>query len=279
MLNSIIRNLGRITLFFNTKGQIIEQLCAEFEDEDEYTNIETKPFMTTNFTQMNLLTTNHSNYEPKNSNSSQNHSKVNLADSKTKINNVNSKIKSSKITFEIKEKDDHNDRSLDLRNSNNLEDDTLSDEVYYSQFKDKQLSRRVPEANAMDESTPRIGGSNLQPDHPNNKNIPSRNVDPTANMETLTKSTVPRIRDGAKSNMFHKQMNILKENIKSEVYTELRTMVDVAVIEHASMINVTQIQKMPENKSEAMKEEVNEIKAMIASVRTQCDGAEKKFTD
>lgn len=56
-------------------------------------------------------------------------------------------------------------------------------------------------------------------------------------------------------------------------------MVDVAVVEHASMINVTQIQKMPENKSEAMKEEMNEIKAMIASVRTQCDGADKKFTD
>lgn len=67
--------------------------------------------------------------------------------------------------------------------------------------------------------TPRIGGSNLdlKQDHPDNKNLPSRNVDPTANMETLTKSTVPRVRDAAKSNMFHKQMKILKENIKSEV--------------------------------------------------------------
>jgi len=36
-------------------------------------------------------------------------------------------------------------------------------------------------------------------------------------METLNKSKVPRIRDTAKSNMFHKQMLILKENVKSDV--------------------------------------------------------------
>jgi len=241
--------------------------------------------MTTNFTQMNLLTTNHSNHD----------TKINLTKNQSKNSNTTSKGKnikdsskpniSSKIDFQIKDNDDHAKSSLELRNfkSNNKddEDETLSDEVYYAQFRDKNLSRRVPEPNGIDEMTPRIGGSNmnLNPDHPNNKNVPSRNVDPTANMETLTKSTVPRIRDAAKSNMFHKQMKILKENIKSEVYTELRTMVDVAVIEHASMINVTQIQKMPENKSEAIKEEMNEIKAMIASVRTQCDGADKKFTD
>lgn len=116
-------------------------------------------------------------------------------------------------------------------------------------------------------------------DHHDNKNIPSRNVDPTANMETLNKSKVPRIRDTAKSNMFHKQMKILKENVKAEVYTDLRTMVDVAITEHASMINVTQIQKMPENKSEAINEEFNEIKSLIANLRQQCDASEKKIVE
>jgi len=119
----------------------------------------------------------------------------------------------------------------------------------------------------------------LTGDHIDNKNIPSRNVDPTANMETLNKSNVPKIRDTAKSNMFHKQMKILKDNIKSDVYTDLRTMVNVAITEHASMINVTQIQKIPENKSEAMKEEFNEIKSLIASVRTQCETSDKKIIE
>jgi len=56
-------------------------------------------------------------------------------------------------------------------------------------------------------------------------------------------------------------------------------MVDVAITEHASMINVTQIQKIPENKSEAMKEEFAEIKSLIASLRQQNDATEKKITE
>jgi len=35
MLTSIIRNLGKIAVFFNTRGNILEQLCAEFDDQDE----------------------------------------------------------------------------------------------------------------------------------------------------------------------------------------------------------------------------------------------------
>lgn len=98
-------------------------------------------------------------------------------------------------------------------------------------------------------------------------------------METLNKSNVPRIRDTAKSNMFHKQMKILKENVKAEVYTDLRTMVDVAITEHASMINVTQIQKIPENKSDAINEEFNDIKSLIANLRQQVDANEKKIIE
>lgn len=35
MLTSIIRNLGKIAVFFNARGNTLEQLCAEFDDQEE----------------------------------------------------------------------------------------------------------------------------------------------------------------------------------------------------------------------------------------------------
>lgn len=71
--------------------------------------------MTTNFTQMNLLTTNHSNHEPKNNLA--NHSKVNSTTSNVKLSAKDTnKNGSSKIDFQIKENDNRVNASLDIRN-------------------------------------------------------------------------------------------------------------------------------------------------------------------
>lgn len=56
-------------------------------------------------------------------------------------------------------------------------------------------------------------------------------------------------------------------------------MIDNAVTEHASMVNVTQIQKIPENKTETIKEEMAELKNLITKLTTKEEGIEKKIQE
>lgn len=87
-------------MFFNTKGHIIEQLCAEFDDQEDIAP--TQPNITTNYT-MNLLTTNHTLHDTKEVKSLHNTLKSN----NNKIKNKNTKQSSpSQIEFGLKDRDE-----------------------------------------------------------------------------------------------------------------------------------------------------------------------------
>lgn len=54
-------------------------------------------------------------------------------------------------------------------------------------------------------------------------------------------------------------------------------MIDASVFEHASMINVTQIQKIPENKTEYIREEIAELKMQFSKVMAKEEAIERKL--
>lgn len=56
-------------------------------------------------------------------------------------------------------------------------------------------------------------------------------------------------------------------------------MIEHAIVQHSSMVNVTQIQKIPENKTESIKEEMNELKVILSKLNNKEEIIEKKILE
>jgi len=123
----------------------------------------------------------------------------------------------------------------------------------------------------MPGNTPRINQLNGKTD--NKKRL----VDTMGQVNPMTKTHLPKpAKDVTKSKLFQKSMATVKDLVKSELYKDLNNMIDHAVSEHASMINVTQIQKIPENKTDSIKEEIAELKIIVSKLASKEEAIEKK---
>jgi len=126
----------------------------------------------------------------------------------------------------------------------------------------------------MPGNTPRINQLNGKTD--NKKRL----VDTMGQVNPMTKTHLPKpAKDVTKSKLFQKSMATVKDLVKSELYKDLNNMIDHAVSEHASMINVTQIQKIPENKNESITEEIVELKNMLSKIAAKEETIEKKVQE
>jgi len=129
-------------------------------------------------------------------------------------------------------------------------------------------------SNATIGNTPRI--NQLRKGSDNKKRL----VDTMGQVNPMTKTNMPKQpKDINKSKLFQKSMAAVKDLVKSELYKDLNNMIDHAVSEHASMINVTQIQKIPENKSESIKEEIGELKIHLSKIASKEETIEKKVQE
>jgi DNA-directed RNA polymerase subunit F len=56
----------------------------------------------------------------------------------------------------------------------------------------------------------------------------------------------------------------IKDIIKSEVETELKNLVDLAIEQHSKIVSINQIQRVPDNKIDAFKNELKGLKDMMS---------------
>jgi len=172
-------------------------------------------------------------------------------------------------------------REKPIENNFDDENQSLKSDMKSSITKSKDAdqlntNRSMFSKDSQQGTTPRITTSvNLK----KSNEIKNRMIDPISQIASMTKSKAMKQKEIGKSKMFQKSMGNMKDIIKSEIYIDLKNMIDTAVTEHASMVNVTQIQKIPENKTETIKEEMSELKNLITKLTTKEEGIEKKLQE
>jgi len=215
--------MGRNSLWMNKHENTLEQIFAEFEDDEDNNENDTSIYS-----------------------NNMNNQSINRKerDSVQKVNNT-------KDTDQIDENPDKSNLNSSFNNKVNID-------------------------NGVD--TQRSLMSNSISSKKDNK---KRLVDTMGQVNPMTKTNLKekQAKDVNKSKMFQKTMTTVKDLVKSELYKDLNNMIDHAVSEHASMINVTQIQKIPENKNESITEEIVELKNMLSKIAAKEETIEKKVQE
>jgi len=98
-------------------------------------------------------------------------------------------------------------------------------------------------------------------------------------VNSMIKTDDPIPKESGKFKMMKKSLETMKDLLKSELYRDIMPMIDHAMVEHASLVNVVQIQRIPENKTESLKEEIKELQLMVTKFTNQGIVIEKKMIE
>lgn len=71
----------------------------------------------------------------------------------------------------------------------------------------------------------------------------------------------------------------IKDIIKAEVDQEVKNLVDLAIEQHSKIVSINQIQRVPDNKLDAFKNELKGLKDLMSDFTSREDSIKHKFNE
>lgn len=91
-----------------------------------------------------------------------------------------------------------------------------------------------------------------------------RNLDIQSHPLALEKDKTLKQRDFGVTKLYQVKAMKIKDIIKSEVDVELKNLVDLAIEKHSKIVSINQIQRVPDNKIDAFKNELKGLKDLMS---------------